>query len=127
MAAFSHVLVGVPVIVILFVHYLYQTKKDSFYNMLTLAVAINANVISKLIVKEYRPFLQFEPIKALNCECSFGMPSGHSATVTIGVLVMLDSLIQARNSRKKKALSDTKTTPIEEDYKNAASFSNPSE
>jgi len=57
MAAFSHVLVGVPVIVILIVHYLYQTKKDSFYNMLTLAVAINANVLSKLIVKEYRPFL----------------------------------------------------------------------
>jgi hypothetical protein len=48
--------------------------------------------------------LQFAEIKALNCECSFGMPSGHSATVTIGVLVALDCLLQIRKQSKKKII-----------------------
>ena len=96
MAVFSYFLVGVPMLVTLVIHYFHTSKKDSFYNLMTLAVAINANVVSKVLVKEYRPFLQFAEIKALNCECSFGMPSGHSATVTIGVLVMLEAILQIR-------------------------------
>jgi hypothetical protein len=57
MAIFSNVLVVVPALVVVVIHYFHPKKRDSFFNFLNLAVAINANVISKVIVKEYRPFL----------------------------------------------------------------------
>lgn len=103
MSTFSHVIVLIPGLAIFIAHFSHPNKIDSFYNLFILTIALAANVVSKALIKEYRPFLLFEDIKALNCECSFGMPSGHSATITISVLVLWDCLLQFRESKGKFA------------------------
>jgi uncharacterized membrane protein len=74
------------------------------YSLLIIVVAINFVTLAKMFVKEFRPFLMDQNIKSLNCECSFGMPSGHAATGTIGTLVMLHTLASFRKQRLDEEL-----------------------
>lgn len=96
MNLFSHIIVLFPIIYIGYSHIKHTNKGESFYNFFIVSTALNISIIAKLFIRENRPFLTEGNIQALNCECSFGMPSGHACTSTVGVLVMLEAMKQLR-------------------------------
>lgn len=96
MGIFTNVFIMLPIVIILILHCFHKSKADSFYNFIIIFVLLNIKTMLKLVVREYRPFLMEKNIKALSCECSFGMPSGHAGAATIGALVMLESLLRLK-------------------------------
>jgi len=99
MSAFSNYLVFLPLQIMMACHLFHNSKADSFLNMATVITCINLKTILKLFLHEYRPYLISDDIQALSCECTYGMPSGHSGTAAVGCLVMLETLRQIKNQK----------------------------
>jgi hypothetical protein len=65
-------------IYILCTYYTRSSKFDSIFSMFSITSAIYFNGVLKLVYRDGRPFVVSEGVKALECECSFGKPSGHA-------------------------------------------------
>lgn len=69
-----------------------SSKIDVFYSFTQILVTMVLNSTLKVLFRSSRPYLEFDKIKAIFCECSYGNPSFHTTFTTIAYFVFLNDL-----------------------------------
>lgn len=77
----------------LVMHFWRKDKYNSFMSLITIIVSFYVNIITKLAFADPRPFAVAENVRALQCDCDFGSPSGHaqlSMTAILCIIIYID-------------------------------------
>ena len=75
------------------IHFFRRDKYNSFITLITIVTSFYLNAITKLAFADPRPYAVSPEIKALQCDCDFGSPSGHaqlSVTSVMCILIYID-------------------------------------
>lgn len=78
---------------LVFVSYLFYSRKRAFYYITSFFIALFLSAIAKLYYQQARPFWLDDDIQAFDCGNDFGSPSGHSIiAMHVTFLYILDTM-----------------------------------
>lgn len=81
-----------PIIILIVTVHTRHSKLDSFYSFTQIALSLVCSSIMKILLQYSRPYLVFDDILALSCECSYGNPSSHIALAGMAYFCLYNDL-----------------------------------
>jgi membrane-associated phospholipid phosphatase len=86
----------IPAGVLVLAHLFRKDKWRSFCQLLLLAIAFTEMIFLKLTYTDPRPFTHDKDVKAMDCECTFGKPSGHALLSCASAMILCIELQETK-------------------------------